>query len=142
MGARCAAAVEGLDDDHAAAAAGAGMRGRLGLLDCGAVGGIALRLGHGEQLAGAGDVVGAGRRVAAQLRLDTAKGSGSSDADLLKLAEQEIKELRESAEKDRITYQGLVEQHERERDQAREEAQQAQAAHGQADPGCNRRARG
>src|ERR1019366_5682292 len=70
------------------------------------------------------------RRVAAQLRLDTAKGAGSSEADLLKLAEQEIKELRESAEKDRVTYQGLVEQYERERDQAREEAQQAQAAHG------------
>jgi hypothetical protein len=56
------------------------------------------------------------RRVAAQLRLDAAKGVCSSDAELLQLAENEIRELRDSAEKDRSTYQGLVDQYERERD--------------------------
>jgi hypothetical protein len=70
------------------------------------------------------------RRVAAQLRLDAAKGASNSDADLLKLAEDEIRELRDSSEKDRATYQGLVDQYERERDQTREETQQAQAANG------------
>lgn len=70
------------------------------------------------------------RRVAAQLRLDAAKGTGSSDTDILKLAEQEIKELRDASEKDRITYQGLVDQYEGERDQALEEMQQTQASNG------------
>ena len=52
------------------------------------------------------------RRVAAQLRLDAAKGTSTSDADILKLAEDEIRELRDSSEKDRSTYQGLVDQYE------------------------------
>jgi len=70
------------------------------------------------------------RRIAAQLRLEAARDTGSSERELLALAEKEIKELRDSSEKDRATYQGLVDQYERERDQAREEAQQTQAASG------------
>jgi hypothetical protein len=70
------------------------------------------------------------RRVAAQLKLDAAKGVSTSVSDLLHLAENEIRELRDSLEKDRSTYQGLVDQYERERDQGREEAQQAQAVNG------------
>jgi hypothetical protein len=68
------------------------------------------------------------RRVSAQLKLDSARSAGSSDVDLLRLAEQENIGLREALEKDRATYQGLVDQYERERDLAVEESQQAQAA--------------
>jgi predicted AAA+ superfamily ATPase len=68
------------------------------------------------------------RKIAAQLRLEAARETGSSEKELLALAEQEINELRESSEKDRTTYQGLVDQYETERDQAREEAQQVQSA--------------
>ncbi len=68
------------------------------------------------------------RKIAAQLRLEAARETGSSEKELLALAEQEINELRESSEKDRATYQGLVDQYETERDQAREETQQAQSA--------------
>jgi hypothetical protein len=68
------------------------------------------------------------RQVAAQLKLDSARSAGSSDTDLLRLAEQENNSLRDALEKDRTTYQGLVDQYEQERDLALEEAQQAQAA--------------
>jgi len=56
---RWAAVGEGLDDDHAAAAAGTGMRGCRRFITGVAVGGIDLRLRHVEQLAGPRDVVGA-----------------------------------------------------------------------------------
>jgi hypothetical protein len=65
------------------------------------------------------------RQVAAQIKLDSARSAGSSDTDLLKLAEQENSSLREALEKDRTTYQGLVDQYEQERDLALEQAQQA-----------------
>jgi hypothetical protein len=68
------------------------------------------------------------RQVAAQLKLASARNAGSSDTDLLKLAEDENNSLRDAFEKDRTTYQGLVDQYEQERDLALEEAQQAQAA--------------
>jgi hypothetical protein len=68
------------------------------------------------------------RRVASQLKLDSARSAGSSDTDLLRLAEQENESLRDALEKDRTTYQGLVDQYEAERDLALEESQQAQAA--------------
>lgn len=68
------------------------------------------------------------RRVSAQLKLDSARSAGSSDTDLLRLAEKETEDLREAMEKDRATYQGLVDQYEQERDLATEETQQAQAA--------------
>jgi hypothetical protein len=68
------------------------------------------------------------RRVAAELKLDSARTAGSSAADLLRLAEQDNESLRDALEKDRATYQGLVDQYERERDFALEEAHQAQAA--------------
>ena len=66
--------------------------------------------------------------MSAQLKLDSARSAGSSDADLLRLAEQENEGLRDALEKDRATYQGLVDQYEQERDLAVEEVQQAQAA--------------
>src|SRR6478609_4639013 len=50
---RCATR-EHLDDDHAAAAA---WTGRLAGIDCGS-GGLAFRFCSGEQLTGAGDIVG------------------------------------------------------------------------------------
>src|SRR5262245_17531467 len=61
MGARRAAALEALDDDHAAAAAWAGMRGGrwLGAIG-GGIGGLGLRRRHVEQLACPCDVVSAG----------------------------------------------------------------------------------
>lgn len=68
------------------------------------------------------------RRIAAQLKLDSARSAGSSDTDLLRLAEEENAKLREALEKDRATYQGLVDQYEQDRDLALEEAQQAHAA--------------
>jgi hypothetical protein len=68
------------------------------------------------------------RRVSSQLKLDSARNAGSSDADLLRLAEDENKGLRDALEKDRATYQGLVDQYEKERDLALEEAQQVLAS--------------
>src|SRR5207244_9866834 len=68
------------------------------------------------------------RRVSAQLKLDSARSAGTSDADLLVLSQNENESLRDALEKDRTTYQGLVDQYEAERDLALEEAQQAQAA--------------
>jgi hypothetical protein len=68
------------------------------------------------------------RRVSAQLKLDSARSAGTSDADLLVLSQQENDGLRDALEKDRATYQGLVDQYEQERHLALEEAQQAQAA--------------
>src|SRR3979409_1614580 len=58
---RSATALEGLDDDHAAAAAGAGMCERLRLTVVGAVGGtwVILCRRHVEQLPRSRDVVGA-----------------------------------------------------------------------------------
>ena len=57
-----AAALEGLDDDHAAAAARARVREWLGLVGLGTVGSSASGCWHVEQLARAGDVVGAACR--------------------------------------------------------------------------------
>jgi hypothetical protein len=56
------AAPEGLDDDHAAAAAGTGLRKRLGLaaVGRGMVVALARARRHGEEFTGAGDVVAAG----------------------------------------------------------------------------------
>ena len=67
------------------------------------------------------------RRVAAEMRLDAARSAGTSSADRLHLAEEEMKSLRETIESDRETYEGLVEQYEDERDRAVEEAQQTKA---------------
>src|SRR2546423_1690820 len=60
--ARRGAALEGLDDDHAAAAARARMREwlRLAGVGAGGAGRVVLGLWNGEQFAGSGDVVGAG----------------------------------------------------------------------------------
>ncbi len=57
---RRGAALERLDDDHAAAATRTRARGRLGLVCFGAVGicGLGLCRPHGEQFARSGDVVG------------------------------------------------------------------------------------
>lgn len=70
------------------------------------------------------------RRVAAQVALDKARNTGTSNAEFLELAQKEITELRDSLENDRITYQGVVDQYEHERDQAIEAHEQAQAANG------------
>ena len=67
------------------------------------------------------------RRVASSLKLSVALKSETSDVELLKLADREISELRDISAKDKETYQGLVEQYERERDQAIDEAQQTRA---------------
>jgi hypothetical protein len=57
---RCAATLECLDDDHAPAAAWAGIRGWLGLAVIGTpgVGGLPRRLWDVEQLTGSSDVLG------------------------------------------------------------------------------------
>lgn len=68
------------------------------------------------------------RRVASQLKLDAARQSASSDIELLALADQEISQLRDTHAKDKEIYQGLVEQYERDRDQALDEAQQMRVA--------------
>ncbi len=68
------------------------------------------------------------RRVAAELKRSAAKESDASESDLLALAEEELSALKEAADRDRETYQGLVEQYESERDQALEEAQGAYAS--------------
>lgn len=65
------------------------------------------------------------KRIAAKFRRETARKLDISDQELLRLADQEISALQEAAQKDRETFEGLVEQYERERDQALEEAQQA-----------------
>ena len=59
--ARRRAALEPLDDDHAAAATRTRVRGRLGIVDLGAavIRGLGLCRRHGEQFARLGDVVGA-----------------------------------------------------------------------------------
>lgn len=67
------------------------------------------------------------RQLAAEQKLAAARDLGSSDEDLLALAEDEISELKQALEKDRTVYTGLVSQYERERDQAREELEQIQA---------------
>ncbi|MBX6329365.1 MAG: hypothetical protein IRY89_12390 [Pseudolabrys sp.] len=70
------------------------------------------------------------RRIAAQLKLDAARDAASSETELLRLADQEISELQTTIDKDRATYEGLVQQYEQERDQAREQVQQLQALNG------------
>lgn len=71
------------------------------------------------------------KRIAAKVRREAARQLDKTDRELLQLADQEILALQEAAQKDRETFQGLVEQYERERDQALEETQQANnAAHG------------
>jgi hypothetical protein len=70
------------------------------------------------------------KRVAAQLRREAAQSEGSPPKDLLALADQEIRELREGIERDRATYDGLVQQYEEERDQALEDLQQIRALNG------------
>ena len=68
------------------------------------------------------------RRAAAELRIATARKSGSSDAELLKLAEEEITKLRKALDEERETNAGLWQVAEDERDQALAEAQQAREA--------------
>lgn len=68
------------------------------------------------------------RRIATELRRDAAKKEGSSDTDLLELAELEIRELNDSLETAKKEYDGLLSVAEQERDQAQEASQQAQAA--------------
>lgn len=70
------------------------------------------------------------RRIAADRKMEAARSAGSSDRELLELADAEIADLRDTLRKDKETYEGLVAQYEGERDQAVEEAQQAQAAQG------------
>ena len=65
------------------------------------------------------------RRIATELRRDAAKEEGSSDADLLELAELEIEELKDSFEFMEKEYDGLLSMAEQERNQAQEAAQQA-----------------
>lgn len=68
------------------------------------------------------------KRVAAELRMKRAKERGTSQKDLLALAEEEIRELREAAQKDKEVYEGLVAQYEQDAQQSQEEAQQARAS--------------
>jgi len=67
------------------------------------------------------------RRVATELKRIAAKKEGSSDRDLLDLADLEIKELKEDFETTKKEYDGLLKVAEEERNQALEAAQQAQA---------------
>ena len=67
------------------------------------------------------------RRIATELRRDAAKKEGSSDTDLLELAELEIRELNDSLETAKKEYDGLLSVAEQERDQERETAQQGRA---------------
>ena len=68
------------------------------------------------------------RRTAAEMRIETARISGSSDAELLKLAEEEIIKLRKALDEERETNAGLWKVAEDERDLALAEAQQAREA--------------
>lgn len=68
------------------------------------------------------------KRVASQIRLERAKTSGSTDTDLLALAEQEIRDLQEASRNDKEVYEGLVAKYESDAQQAQEEALQARAA--------------
>ena len=67
------------------------------------------------------------KRVASELRLRKVKSAGSSDADLLAIAEQEIAQLREASKNDKDVYEGLVARYEMDAQQAREEADQARS---------------
>ena len=67
------------------------------------------------------------RRIATELRRDTAKKEGSTETDLLDLAELEIRELNDSLETTNKEYDGLLSVAEQERDQERETAQQVRA---------------
>lgn len=69
------------------------------------------------------------KRVASELRMKRAKESGSSQKDLLALAEEENRELREAVQKDKEVYEGLVLQYEQDAKQAQEESQQTRAAY-------------
>src|SRR6185369_15299355 len=68
------------------------------------------------------------RRVASELRMATAREAGSSDAELLKLAEEEITKLRKALDEERETNAGLWKVAEEERNQALAEAQQVREA--------------
>jgi hypothetical protein len=65
------------------------------------------------------------RRVAAEVKISSARQSGSSTLDLLKLAEEEITALRKALDEERETNAGLWKIAEQERDQAQAEALQA-----------------
>ena len=67
------------------------------------------------------------RRIATELRRDTAKKEGSTETDLLELAELEIRELKDSLETAKKEYDGLLSVAEEERDQEQSTAQQARA---------------
>ena len=71
------------------------------------------------------------RRAAAEIRITNARNSGSSDAELLKVAEQEIIELKKALDEERETNAGLWKVAKEERDQALAEAQQAREANRQ-----------
>lgn len=67
------------------------------------------------------------RRKAAEGRLARAQSAGSSDADLLKLAEDEIQALRQSLDEEKETSSGLLKTADEERNKAQSEAAQAYA---------------
>ena len=76
------AALECLDNDHTATAAGTQVRERLGIVGLGAVGirGLGLCRGHVEQTAHSGDVVGA-RAAGEQAVVADAVEAGRQDVD-------------------------------------------------------------
>jgi hypothetical protein len=65
------------------------------------------------------------RRAAAEIRMTSAQDAGSSDSDLLKIAFEEISNLKKTLDEERQTSAGLWKVAEEERDQASAEAQQA-----------------
>jgi len=64
------------------------------------------------------------RRAAAEIRIASAREAGSSETDLLKIADEEILNLRKFLDEERQTSAGLWKVAEEERDQALAEAQQ------------------
>jgi hypothetical protein len=67
------------------------------------------------------------KRAAAEIRMKAARQAGSSEHDLLELADEEIKKLKSDFQLEQETYVGLLTQAERERDDAAEAAAEAKA---------------
>lgn len=67
------------------------------------------------------------KRTAAQLRMEAAREAGSSDRDLLALAEEDNTSLRKALDEQKSTYDGLLLVAEEERRQATQAAEQTQA---------------
>lgn len=65
------------------------------------------------------------RRIAAREHIDLAREKGSSDSDLLAIAEDEIRRLNKSIESERDEFNDLLETAENEREEARQDALQA-----------------